>query len=210
MHTSSKNSPELACFSSTHSHLLYCFLPPVLSLFLLPQVRPSLCSLLPIPTPSFSQGDLNKSACREFPFYIYNNVSCTALLCSSGTASEHILQILWQGCHCHLPQGFASVKFVLIPRTFTHSAADLIIAGLHCSKLGNFRLPFLGLFNLRLACNEGIIWKVCLFGKQLCGGCLVRCAQPSVKLAILSADSNIAAAMWSSEPQITSQAVRAF
>lgn len=36
-----------------------------------------------------------------------------------------------------------SVKCVLIPHTFTHSAADLIIAGLHCSKLGNFRLPFL-------------------------------------------------------------------
>lgn len=96
------------------------------------------------------------------------------------------------------------------PALFTHSAADLIIAGLHCSKLGNFRLPFLGLFNLRLACNEGIIWKVCLFSKQLCGCCLVRCAQPRVKLAVLSADSNIAAAMWSSEPQITSQAVRAF
>lgn len=207
MHTSSPNSPELAFFFSTHSHLLYCFLPPVLSLSLLPQVRPSLCSLLLIPTPSLSQGDLNRSAYREFPFYIYNNVSCTALLCSSGTASEHILQILRQGCHCHLPQGFASAKFMLIPHTFTHSAADLIIAGLHCSKLGNFRLPFLHLFNPRLACNEGIIWKVWLFSKQLCGCCLVRCTQPSIKLAILSADSNIAAAMWSSEPEVTSQAV---
>lgn len=48
-------------FSSTHAYLLYCFLPPVLSLFLLPQTRPSLCSLLLVLSPSLSQGDLNDS-----------------------------------------------------------------------------------------------------------------------------------------------------
>lgn len=136
MYNASPKSPELTFFSSTR--LLYCFLQPVLSLFLLPRET---STLSPTPTLSLSQGDL-RSVCREFSFHISNSVSCTALLTSSGT--ELILQILWHGCRCHLPQDFASVKFVLIPHTFTHSTADLIIAGLHWSKLGNLRLPYFG------------------------------------------------------------------
>lgn len=139
------------CWTCTpHCHIVQSllFFPPSVLFFAtssltLPLASSETFGLLFTNTPSLSQGDLNKSACRQFPFYIYNNVSCTALLCSCGTASEHILQILWQGCHCHLPQGFASAKFVSIPHAFTHLAADLIIAGLQCSKLGSLSLAYL-------------------------------------------------------------------
>lgn len=116
--------------------------------------------------------------------------------CADFAARERLI------CHCQLPQGFASMEFSLSPHTFTHSAAYLVIAGLQCSKLGHFSLPLLVLFNPRLACSDSIMCKVCHFSQQMCGCCLVRNTQPSIKQSILRTEGEVATATWSSKPQV--------
>lgn len=148
-----------ACFPLPPLILVFCIVSwHQFSLFFLPQVRPSLSSLLPIPAPSlFShlRGDLNKGACRDS--FFQSVMMFLVLLCFVPVA-------LPQSTFCRFCDKAAISTYHRALRlwslcwspTLTCSAADLIIAGLHCSKLGNFRLPFLGSFNPRLACNEGM------------------------------------------------------